>query len=141
MSTTWIVHKLGGTSEADADRYQGVGRMLLAARRDGVRTAVVVSAMGGVTDALLDATGLAARQEAGYLDRLDALRERHLEAVRNLGLEESRRRALAEVIGTDFKAIEEVLRGVWIARLDSERIREFVSGYGELWSAQILHAH
>lgn len=141
MSTTWIVHKFGGTSLADAGRYQSVGRILLAARREGARTAVVVSAMGGVTDALLDATGLAARQEAGYLGRLDALRERHLETVGNLGLEESRRRALAEVIGADFKAIEEVLRGVWIARLDSERIREFVSGYGELWSAQILHAH
>jgi aspartokinase/homoserine dehydrogenase 1 len=141
MSTTWIVHKFGGTSLADAVRYQAVGRILLASRREGARTAVIVSAMSGVTDALLEVTGLAARQEAGYRDRLGALRERHLEAVGGLGLEESRRRALAEVIGADFKAIEEVLRGVWIARLDSERIREFVSGYGELWSAQILHAH
>jgi aspartokinase/homoserine dehydrogenase 1 len=141
MSTSWIVHKFGGTSLADAGRYLAVGRILLAPRRGGTRTAVVVSAMGGVTDALLEAVGLAARQEACYLERLDALRERHLETVGRLGLEESRRRALSEVIGADFKAIEEVLRGVWIARLDSERIREFVSGYGELWSAQILHAH
>jgi aspartokinase/homoserine dehydrogenase 1 len=141
MSTTWIVHKFGGTSLADAVRYQSVGRILLASRREGARTAVVVSAMGGVTDALLEATGLAARQESGYRDRLHALRERHLETVGGLGLDETRRQALADVINTDFRQIEEVLRGVWIARLDSERIREFVSGYGELWSAQILHAH
>ena len=141
MSTKWIVHKFGGTSLADAARYQSVGRILLAGRREGVRTAVVVSAMGGVTDGLLDATGLAARQDEGYRTRLDSLRGRHLETVGGLWLDEPRRRALAEVVETDFRQIEEVLRGVWITRLDSERIREFVSGYGELWSAQILHAH
>ncbi|HEX8688429.1 MAG TPA: hypothetical protein VF654_18090, partial [Pyrinomonadaceae bacterium] len=138
MSTKWIVHKFGGTSLADAARYQSVGRILLAGRREGVRTAVVVSAMGGVTDGLLDATGLAARQDEGYRTRLDSLRGRHLETVGGLWLDEPRRRALAEVVETDFRQIEEVLRGVWITRLDSERIREFVSGYGELWSAQIL---
>ena len=141
MGTTWIVHKFGGTSVADAERYRSVGRILLASRRAGARSAVVVSAMSGVTDALLEAVGLAARQDESYLTKLHALRERHLETVGGLGLEESRRQALAEVITTDFKDLGEVLRGVWIARLDSERIREFVSGYGELWSAQMLHAH
>ena len=42
---------------------------------------------------------------------------------------------------SDFDAIREVLRGVWITRLASERIIEFVSGHGELWSAQLLHAY
>ncbi|HTG85427.1 MAG TPA: bifunctional aspartate kinase/homoserine dehydrogenase I, partial [Pyrinomonadaceae bacterium] len=37
--------------------------------------------------------------------------------------------------------IKEVLRGVWITRLASERIIEFVSGHGELWSAQLLDAY
>jgi len=101
MSRTWVVHKFGGTSLADAGRYQAVGRILLASRREGARVAVVVSAMGGVTDALLEVTGLAARREAGYRDRLDALRERHLETVGGLGLDETRRRALAEVVNND----------------------------------------
>ena len=141
MSTTWIVHKFGGTSLADATRYRLVGRILLEGRRTGARTAVIVSAMGGVTDALLEVVGLAARQQEDYRFKLHALRERHLETVGGLGLEAARREALVEGIITDFRDVEEVLRGVWIARLDSERIREFVSGYGELWSAQILHAH
>ena len=34
-----------------------------------------------------------------------------------------------------------MLRGVWITRLPSERIMEFVSGHGEIWSAQLLHAY
>ncbi|MCA1612605.1 MAG: bifunctional aspartate kinase/homoserine dehydrogenase I [Acidobacteria bacterium] len=141
MSTTWIVHKFGGTSVADAGRYRSAAGILLAARRDGARTAVVVSAMSGVTDALLEVVSSAARRDDGYLPKLRALRERHLEAVGALGLGAERRRALEEVINSDFHEIEEVLRGVWIARLDAERIREFVSGYGELWSAQFLAAH
>ncbi len=141
MSTKWVVHKFGGTSVADAGRYRAVARILLDGRGAGARSAVVVSAMSGVTDALLEAVGLAARRDDGYLPKLKSLRVKHLAAVADLGLDSARRKILDEVITTDFREIEEVLRGVWIARLDSERIREFVSGYGELWSAQILDAH
>ncbi|HEX8282923.1 MAG TPA: hypothetical protein VF588_06190 [Pyrinomonadaceae bacterium] len=62
MSTTWIVHKFGGTSVADAGRYRAVARILLPGRREGTRTAVV-SAMSGVTDELLDAVASAARSD------------------------------------------------------------------------------
>jgi bifunctional aspartokinase / homoserine dehydrogenase 1 len=142
MSSTWVVHKFGGTSLADAGRYRSVGRILLAPeRRPGARVAAVVSAMGGVTDALLEAVDSAARRDDAYLTSIDALRARHLQTIGGLGLDESRHRALTEVVLSDFKDIEEVLRGVWIARLTSEQIREFVSGYGELWSAQFLCAH
>src|SRR6185369_18026397 len=49
--------------------------------------------------------------------------------------------SLSAAFTSDFDAIEEVLRGVWITRLPSERIIEFVSGHGELWSAQLLHGY
>jgi aspartokinase/homoserine dehydrogenase 1 len=141
MSTKWVVHKFGGTSVADAGRYRAVARILLDGHGADARSAVVVSAMSGVTDALLEAVSLAARRDDGYLPKLDSLRVKHLEAVSDLGLDPGRRKALEAVITNDFRDVEEVLRGVWIARLDSDRIREFVSGYGELWSAQILDAH
>ncbi|HJQ32435.1 MAG TPA: bifunctional aspartate kinase/homoserine dehydrogenase I [Pyrinomonadaceae bacterium] len=142
MSSTWTVHKFGGTSLADAGRYRSAGRILLALeRRPDARVAAVVSAMGGVTDALLKSVDLAARRDDEYLNVIGALRERHFETIEGLGLDASRQKALTEVVTSDFKEIEEVLRGVWIARLTSEQIREFVSGYGELWSAQFLCAH
>ncbi|HWW74076.1 MAG TPA: hypothetical protein VNZ44_01700, partial [Pyrinomonadaceae bacterium] len=142
MSSTWTVHKFGGTSLADAGRYRAAGRILLALELGpGARVAAVVSAMGGVTDALLESVDLAARRDGEYLNVTGALKERHLETIGGLGLGESGRKALTEVVASDFKEIEEVLRGVWIARLTSEQIREFVSGYGELWSARFLCAH
>ncbi|MFL6336227.1 MAG: bifunctional aspartate kinase/homoserine dehydrogenase I [Pyrinomonadaceae bacterium] len=136
----WVVHKFGGTSVADAARYRAVADILLARREQGERAAVVVSAMSGVTDALLALVVRAAARDVGYAERLRALRARHLETAAALGLDAARERALAETIGADFRELEEVLRGVWIARLQSEHIAEFVSGHGELWSARFLNA-
>ena len=50
--TPWTVHKFGGTSVKNAERYRAVWEIL---KVDPVRPAgVVVSAMKGITDDLLD---------------------------------------------------------------------------------------
>ncbi|HKG62349.1 MAG TPA: bifunctional aspartate kinase/homoserine dehydrogenase I [Pyrinomonadaceae bacterium] len=134
----WTVHKFGGTSLADADRYRAACEIILS-ERSGERVAVVVSAMSGVTNALIEAVNLAAAQDESYLQKLQALENRHLETINALQLRNSS--TLSETVQSDFSAIKEVLRGVWITRLASERIIEFVSGHGELWSAQLLHAY
>ena len=54
MISRWVVHKFGGTSVADAERYQAAAGILLSRQKAGERTAVVVSAMSGVTDALIE---------------------------------------------------------------------------------------
>jgi len=139
MSSRWTVHKFGGTSLADADRYRAACEIVLS-QRAGERVAVVVSAMSGVTNALIEAVSLAAAQDDSYLEKLVALENRHLQTIAELELRTSQRSALEETIVSDFSAIKEVLRGVRITRLASERIIEFVSGHGELWSAQLMHA-
>ena len=53
-----VVHKFGGTSVADAERYRHVAGLLLA--RDEQEQVTVVSAMKGVTDALIELAKLAA---------------------------------------------------------------------------------
>ena len=61
-NTLTIVHKFGGTSVADAERYRHVARLLLA--RDEGQQVTVVSAMKGVTDALIELARMAGA-EAG----------------------------------------------------------------------------
>ena len=141
MVPNWVVHKFGGTSVANADGYQRVGRILRSLRKPDERVAIVVSAMSGVTDCLIQLVNLAASQNDSYLANLEGLKKKYLETIFQLGLSEDQKRSLAESLASDFKNIEEVLRGVWITGLPSESIREFVSGHGELWSAQLLHAH
>src|SRR4030095_15151166 len=137
----WVVHKFGGTSVADAERYQAAAEILSSVSKSGERTAVVVSAMSGVTDVLIELVELAAVQNSSYLAKLQSLKERHLDTVTGLHLPATRQQSLAETISSDFNEIEEVLRGAWITRVASERTKEFVSGHGELWSAQLLHAY
>ena len=137
MSAGWTVHKFGGTSLADADRYRAACDIVLA-QRSGERVAIVVSAMSGVTNALIEAVNLAAAQDGSYEQKLKALEDRHLETIAKLQIQSP---SLEATVVGDFTAIKEVLRGVWITRLASERIIEFVSGHGELWSAQLLHAY
>ena len=138
MTPAWTVHKFGGTSLADAYRYRAAAEIVLS-QRSGEPVAVVVSAMSGVTNALIESVNLAAAQHASYLEKLQALEDRHLETIAGLQLQNAQ--TLTETLVADFNAIKEVLRGVWITRLASERIIEFVSGHGELWSAQLLHAY
>jgi bifunctional aspartokinase / homoserine dehydrogenase 1 len=135
-----VVHKFGGSSVASADRYQAVGKIVIASP-PGERVAVVVSAMSGVTNELIRAVELAGQHDPSYLEKLESLKTRHLETVAELRLAPNQADSLCAAITADFTAIQEVLRGVWITRLPSERIIEFVAGHGELWSAQLLHGY
>ena len=82
MASDWRVHKFGGSSVADCDGYRRVARILDA--HVGFRTAVVVSAMSGVTDALVELVRLARSRDESYPERLDLLRRRQLAVLREL---------------------------------------------------------
>jgi aspartokinase/homoserine dehydrogenase 1 len=140
IRTAFTVHKFGGTSLAGAGRYRAACEIVLSERSNGP-VAVVVSAMSGVTNALIESVNLAANHDDSYLQTLESLAERHLATIDGLELPSSQTSALKATLAGDFSAIKEVLRGVWITRLTSERIKEFVSGHGELWSAQLMHAY
>ena len=82
--------------------------------------AVVVSAMSGVTDSLIELVALAASRNDSYLAKLQGLKEKHLGTMTQLSLSEEQNQSLAESLASDFKNIEEVLRGIWITGLPSE---------------------
>ena len=134
----WVVHKFGGTSVADAERYRHVVTILR--KESGARQAIVVSAMSKVTDALLEIVQLATAQRDEYLSRVEALRARHLQTIDEL-LPPDARAAVTAVIESDFKDIKEILRGVYLSRGSSNGTLDFIAGHGELWSAQILNAY
>src|SRR5215831_9311000 len=138
--SNWAIHKFGGTSLADAEGFRRAAAILRSCRKQGESTAVVVSAMSGVTDSLIKLVDLAA-SKGDYAPNLEALKQRHLKALEGLDFSESQRQTLGAAFRNDFQNIEEVLRSVQITNLGSELIKEFVSGHGELWSAQLLDAH
>jgi aspartokinase/homoserine dehydrogenase 1 len=133
---SWQVHKFGGTSVLNAERYEKAAKIVLSsAKASANRTAVVVSAMKGVTDDLIALISLAETRK-DYGQALDKLHIRHVEAITALKILE-----LKPKLDRDFQDLREVLRGIELAQSASERIVEFVSGHGEVWSAQILAAY
>ena len=136
--TERVVHKFGGTSLADASCFRRVAD-IIAARPESHR-AVVVSAMSGVTNALIRAVELAGARDAdGYSRVLAELREKHQRALADL----VPRRTAAEVdavIERDLAAITDVLHATTLLRRSSRETLDLVAGYGEIWSAQLLHA-
>ena len=134
----WVVHKFGGTSVAGAERYRNVATLM--AREPGARKAIVVSAMSGVTDALLGLVTLAQNRDDSYRGALDALREKHAATARDL-LPEAEATRLARIFESDANDIADVLRAIWLGKSAAELTVELVAGYGELWSAQLLAAH
>ena len=94
----WIVHKFGGTSVANADGYKSVADILTAQQRVGEHTAVIVSAMSGVTDALIGLVEIAKTRDNSYPAKLEALKRQHLETLAALGLDEAREREIAATV-------------------------------------------
>jgi aspartokinase/homoserine dehydrogenase 1 len=133
-----VVHKFGGTSVAGTERYRAVADIVLA--RPEARRGVVVSAMGGVTDALVRAVQLAGQRDPAYRDELTALRERHQRTACELlpgGAGEEVRAALER----DMADVDDLLRAAWIVRHAPRGTADMVAGLGEVWSARILAAH
>jgi bifunctional aspartokinase / homoserine dehydrogenase 1 len=132
-----VVHKFGGTSLADAARIRGVAG-IVAARPEAQRF-VVVSAMGGVTDALVRAVHLAGARDAAYRDAVEQVRARHHATIAELLPPESAGR-LAAAVDRDVADVLDVLRAATLLHGYSRDTLELVSGYGEVWSAQLLAA-
>ena len=71
------VHKFGGTSLADAQRYQNAAS-LISSVGPGVQVVAVVSAMGKTTDELVDAAAAAeASERTQALAVIETVRARH----------------------------------------------------------------
>ncbi len=128
------VHKFGGSSLADAARIGHVAGLMLAAGEP--RHAVVVSAMHGVTDALI-ALGDAAARGDEWQPALANLRQRHIDTADAL-LEVSH--ATRDWLDLQFEDLGDVLRATALLRQPGDAALARIHGMGEILSSHLLHA-
>ena len=133
----WIAHKFGGSSVANAARYQAVARLMV--KRDDEAQVVVVSAMQGVTDTLIGITEKAATRSGHWAAELAALKQRHLATADELLGQQAP--AFAAALDQSFADLAHLLRSVELLGTVPVEIVELVAGLGEVWSAQMLSAH
>lgn len=132
----WQVHKFGGSSLADADCFRRVASILTTG--SGQRQAVVVSAMGGMTDALLRLVTAAENSAAPIRDGLSAIDDRYTATVGALVGDTPAADELLEQFRADLADAADVLQAISLVRSAADRSRDLIAGFGELWSARLL---
>jgi aspartokinase/homoserine dehydrogenase 1 len=132
------VLKFGGSSVANAENITKVITLVIEALSKD-RTIVVVSALGGITDMLIQTAVSAAAGDESYKDRLQEIEHRHLETVRTL-LPITRQSAALSAVKTRCNEIEDICSGVFLLGELSPRTQDKIVSYGELLSSYIIAA-
>jgi aspartokinase/homoserine dehydrogenase 1 len=132
------VLKFGGTSVANAENINKVIEIAgHALKKD--RTIVVASALGGITDALIQCGTLAAAGDEAYRDKLEEVAHRHLETVRVL-IPLTQQSAVLSLVKKRCNEIEDICKGIFLLGELSDRTKDKIVSYGEILSSQIISA-
>ena len=131
------VLKFGGSSVGDAGRIGRVMDIVRGLKRDGEHIAVVVSAIKGTTDQLIQLAHILAQGQSSDIDPLRRLEKRHIEIIRQLISLKSQSEVLADV-KLMFNELEDVLQGVNLVKELTPRTLDFITSFGERLSAFII---
>lgn len=132
------VLKFGGSSVANAVNINKVVAIVQQALEKD-RTVVVVSALGGVTDLLLQSGALAAAGDEQYKSVLQIIEQRHLEAVKAL-IPVSKQSSVLSWMKQRCNEIEDVCNGVFLLGELSARTKDRIAAFGELMSSHLIAA-
>jgi aspartate kinase len=135
MTAGPVILKFGGTSVGDAEAIGRLIRHVANARARG-RAVVVVSALSGVTDRLLQlATAAAAGDDGAVRDGLAQLLERHAQVARQVAPQDD---WLQDLIRDEVTELANLLHAVGTLKDASTRTRDAIAAFGELLSSRIV---
>jgi aspartokinase/homoserine dehydrogenase 1 len=133
------VLKFGGTSVANSQNINKVISIVQEAVKKDTATIVVLSALGGTTDDLLNAAGLASNGDLSYKEKLQLIEQRHLAAVKEL-IPLDQQSSVLSMVKKRCNEIEDFCNGVFLLKELSLRTKDSITSYGELISSQIFAA-
>ena len=129
------VLKFGGSSVGSAEALQQVKHIV---ERRPESVIVVVSALGGVTDQLLEAAGMAEKGDTAYVAAFEAIAARHRAVLNDLF--ESAPTALSQTLEEKLARLRTRLDGVCTLKVLPEKTRCEIVSYGERLSSAIVTA-
>ena len=132
------VLKFGGTSVANAENIRKVSCIIQKAAKTEPVLAIV-SALGGITDVLLQAARKAAQGTEDYKQLLEQAELRHLEVVKEL-IPVVKQSSSLSLVKKQFNEIDDICNGIFLLGELTERTTDKILSYGELISSQIISA-
>lgn len=128
------VLKFGGTSVGSVEGLQNIKSIVTGLDEDAV---VVVSALSGVTDQLLEMSRKAEKGDSSYLEMLDSIKCRHHEVVDTLlGGDE----VLLSCIDEMLESLSNLLKGVFLLRILTSWTSDEIVSFGERMSSRMVAA-
>lgn len=131
------VLKFGGTSVGSVKSILSV-KKIVEARQEPV--IVVVSALGGVTDKLIQTSKMAVAGDLAYQASFTEMAERHEQMIRDVIPEEEPRRVLLTRVNALLGELRSIYHGVYLIRDLSPKTQAAIVSYGERISSLIVAA-
>ncbi|WP_447640213.1 MULTISPECIES: bifunctional aspartate kinase/homoserine dehydrogenase I [Chitinophagaceae] len=132
------VLKFGGSSVANAENIKKVVQIVT--ENSHSEQVVVVSAMKGVTDKLIELGQRAHQSEKAYEDLLQSLLDQHIEAANQL-LPVATRSSCLSMVMQHFNELEDICQSVFRLQELSPATKDRIVSFGELLSSKIISAY
>lgn len=131
------VLKFGGTSVGSVESIKQVIQIIDKHRQQGDQIAVVFSAMGGITNQLIEIGRMANTGDLDYMDLVRRIEDRHFNVVKALIPIKEQSKLFAHVRGI-INELEDLLRGVSLIRELSPRTLDLITSFGERLSTTVI---
>ncbi|RMG29451.1 MAG: bifunctional aspartate kinase/homoserine dehydrogenase I [Bacteroidetes bacterium] len=129
--------KFGGSSVSNPERVRNVANIIKHQHEQGEQIAVVVSAMGGLTDQLIAMSKQAESGDMSYKSLLKEVGMRHFSVIGNL-LPKQKQQAIQQKLVAAQEELGNLLYGVCLIRELSARTLDYILSFGERNSAYML---
>ncbi|MDY8135809.1 bifunctional aspartate kinase/homoserine dehydrogenase I [Aquimarina sp. 2201CG5-10] len=130
------VLKFGGSSVANTTTIESVIKIIKKqSKKDTLY--IVVSALGGVTDLLLQAGEEASSNNENYKNTLSEIERRHLETVKKL-IPVVSQSAIISKVKAELNTLESLCEGVFLLSELSPKTAAVIASFGEMLSSYII---
>ena len=128
--------KFGGTSVGSAKNINRVIDIVSTISNES-KVAVVVSAVGGITDKLLAVANKAINKDASYKTDLETIKDIHQTIINEL-ITDDRCSIVSEIIQDRLNQLEGLLDGIYLINELSPKTTDKLLSFGELMSSYII---
>ena len=131
------VMKFGGTSVGSVNSILSVKRIVESASA-GEPVIVVVSALGGITDKLINTSKMAATGDSAYEGEFREIVYRHVEMIKEVVPAGEGQVALQRQIGELLNELKDIFQGIYLIKDLSPKTSDTIVSYGERLSSLIV---
>jgi aspartate kinase len=134
-----IVMKFGGSSVATGENIRHVSDIVAKHAKNDCRIAVVVSALAGVTNSLVEVAEQAKRSDEKHIQTFtEELSKKHLSVIESAITSKSIQKEVTQITEKTITELEKVLTGICYVGELTPKSKDYVLSFGERLSAPIV---